>query len=54
MYCSACETEIQHTLQKTDGVTNVTVNLDKGSAVVTYDNAKVKPDQIVKVIEKEG
>ena len=54
MYCSACETKIQHALQKTDGVTNATVSMDKGSAVVTYDNAKVKPDQIVKVIEKEG
>jgi len=54
MYCSVCETKIQHALQKTDGVTNATVSLDKGSAVVTYDNAKVKPDQIVKLIEKEG
>jgi copper chaperone CopZ len=54
MYCSACETKIQHALQKTDGVRSAAVSLDKGSAVVTYDNAKVKPDQIVKVIEKEG
>src|SRR6516225_4662801 len=54
MYCSACETKIQHALTKTDGVQNATVSLDKGSATVTYDDAKVKPDQIVKVIEKEG
>ena len=54
MYCSACETKIQHALQKTDGVKSATVSLDKGSAIVTYDDAKLKPDQIVKVIEKEG
>lgn len=54
MHCNACETKIQHALQKTDGVKNAAVSLDKGSATVTYDDAKVKPDQIVKVIEKEG
>jgi len=54
MYCSACETKIHHALQKTQGVANAEVSLDKGSAVVTYDDGKVKPEQIVKVIEKEG
>ncbi|HVH85467.1 MAG TPA: heavy metal-associated domain-containing protein [Terriglobales bacterium] len=54
MYCSACQTKIQHALQKTDGVKAASVDLDKGSAIVTYDDAKIKPDQIVKVIEKEG
>ena len=54
MYCSACQTKIQHALQKTDGLKAASVDLDKGSATVTYDDAKIKPDQIVKVIEKEG
>jgi len=54
MYCSACQTKIQHALQKTDGVKEASVDLDKGSATVTYDDGKVKPDQIVKIIEKEG
>ena len=54
MYCSACQTKIQHALEKTDGVKAASVDLDKGSATVTYDDAKIKPDQIVKVIEKEG
>jgi copper chaperone CopZ len=54
MYCSACQTKIQHALQKTDGVRDANVDLDKGSATVTYDDAKVKADQIVKIIEKEG
>jgi copper chaperone CopZ len=54
MYCSACQAKIQHALQKTDGVKAASVDLDKGSATVTYDNAKIKPDQIVKVIENQG
>lgn len=54
MYCNACETKIQQALKKTDGVQSATVSLDKGSATVTYDDAKVEPDQLVKVIEKEG
>ena len=54
MYCSACQTKIQHALQKTEGVKNAAVDLDKGSATVTYDDAKVKPSQIVNIIEKEG
>jgi copper chaperone CopZ len=54
MYCSACQAKIQHALQKTDGVKEASVDLDRGSATVTYDDGKVKPDQIVKIIEKEG
>ncbi len=54
MYCDACQTKIQHVLSKTDGVKSAMVDLNSGSATVTYDDAKVKPDQIIKVIEKEG
>jgi copper chaperone CopZ len=54
MYCDACQTKIQHALSKTDGVKTATVDLNSGSATVTFDDAKVKPEQIIKVIEKEG
>lgn len=54
MYCDACQTKIQHALSKTDGVKNANVDLNSGSATVTFDDAKVKPDQIIKIIEKEG
>lgn len=30
------------------------VDLNAGSASVTFDDAKVKPEQIIKIIEKEG
>ena len=54
MYCGACQTKIQQALKKTDGVKTATVDVDKGSASVTYDDAKVKSDHIVKIIEKEA
>ncbi len=54
MYCDACQTKIQHALSKTDGVKSAQVDLQSGSATVTYDDSKVKPDQIIKVIEREG
>jgi copper chaperone len=54
MYCNACQTKIQHALNQTEGVKSATVDLDKASATVTYDDTKVKPEQIVKLIEREG
>lgn len=54
MYCDACQTKIQHALTTTSGVKNATVDLNSGSATVTFDDAKVKPEQIIKIIEKEG
>jgi copper chaperone CopZ len=54
MYCDACQAKIQHALSKTDGVKNATVDLNSGSATVTFDDAKVKPQQIIEIIEKEG
>ncbi len=54
MYCDACQTKIQQALNKTDGVKSAKVDLNSGSATVTFDDAKVKPEQIIKIIEKEG
>jgi len=54
MQCDACLAKIQQALNKTDGVKSSTVSLDAGSATVTFDDAKIKPEQIIKIIEKEG
>jgi Cu+-exporting ATPase len=54
MYCDACQTKIQQALKKTDGVKSAAVSLDRGTATVIYDDAKVTPDRIVQIIEKEG
>ena len=54
MYCDACQTKIQQALTKTAGVKDAKVDLASGSAKVTFDDGKVKPEQIIKIIEKEG
>ncbi len=54
MYCDACQTKIQQALNKTQGVKSSQVDLESGSATINYDDTKVKPDQIIKIIEKEG
>jgi copper chaperone CopZ len=54
MMCSACQVKIQNALSKTDGIKTAQVDLENGSATVTYDDGKVKPEQIIKIIEKEG
>lgn len=54
MYCDACQTKIQQALSKTAGVKDAKVDLASGSATVTFDDGKVKPEQIIKIIEKEG
>ncbi|MGH9530869.1 MAG: heavy-metal-associated domain-containing protein [Terriglobales bacterium] len=54
MYCDACQTKIEKALSKTDGVKSATIDWKAGSASVTFDDAKVNPEQIIKVIEKQG
>ena len=54
MMCSSCQVKIQNALNKTEGVKTAQVDLEAGSATVTFDDGKVKPEQIIKIIEKEG
>ena len=54
MVCSVCQASIQRALRKTKGVENATVDLQSQSATVTYNEGKVKPEQLIKVIEKGG
>jgi P-type Cu+ transporter len=46
--------KIEKALTKTDGVMSAAVDLRSGSASVTFDDAKIKPEQIIKIVEKEG
>ncbi len=54
MYCDACQTKIQHALSKTDGVKSATVDLNSGSATVTYDDGKVKPIKLSKLPRRKA
>jgi Cu+-exporting ATPase len=54
MTCAACQSRVQRTLQKQDGVTDASVNLMMGTATVTYDPAAVRPEALVEAIKQTG
>ncbi len=47
-------TQVTKTLAAVDGVNDVKVNLDKGTAEVSYDAAKVKPAMLTAAVVKAG
>jgi len=51
---SSSATQVTKTLAAVDGVNDVTVNLDKGTAEVSYDAAKVKPAMLTAAVVKAG
>lgn len=51
MTCGACATSVKIVLRKLDGVRTADVSYAKKQAVVTYDGAKVTPQQMVKAIQ---
>ena len=54
MTCAACSSRIEKVLNKKDGVENANVNLLANKATIQYDDRKINPDEIVKIIEKTG
>jgi len=54
MVCDACTAKIEKALTKTDGVKSVKLDVDSSTATVAFDDAKVKPEQLIKVFEKQG
>ena len=54
MSCGACVGHVTRALQGLDGVQSAQVSLDDKRAVVSYDPAKVRVDQMVEVVEDEG
>ncbi|MBI4972729.1 MAG: heavy-metal-associated domain-containing protein [Candidatus Omnitrophica bacterium] len=54
MTCSLCAPMVEKTLSSTKGVKKVHVDFDKKEAHVEYDDGVVKPDELVKAIDKGG
>ncbi len=54
MTCSACSAHVTKSVQKLDGVTEVSVNLLKNSMVVTYDENKIKDIDVIRAVESGG
>jgi len=52
--CASCTLSIRRALRKLDGVKKVEAGSESNQAVVTYDAAKVRPEQIVQTINDLG
>ena len=54
MTCAACQSRVQRTLQKQEGVADASVNLMMKTATVTYDPGAITPDRLVTAIRETG
>jgi mercuric ion binding protein len=54
MNCGMCPITVKKALKKVPGVKSATADLDSKQAVVTYDDAKVTPAQLVKATTDAG
>ncbi len=54
MYCSTCAKRVEGYLKKQSGVTQVSVDDQKGTGKVDYDATLIKQDQIIDACNKTG
>jgi copper chaperone CopZ len=54
MDCAMCTNAIHKKLSQTNGIIKDGISYENGSAVITYDPAKITIEKIIKVIEEAG
>jgi len=54
MTCAACSARVEKALNKHEGVVSAAVNLLANKASIEFDTDKVKPEDLIKTIEKTG
>ncbi|MFP4385027.1 MAG: heavy metal translocating P-type ATPase [Spirochaetia bacterium] len=54
MHCAGCVASVENAIKKIPGVETVTVNLNTGSALVSFKNKKTDDDSIRKAVENAG
>ena len=54
MTCSACSSHVTKSVEKLEGVQEVSVNLLKNSMVVTYDEQKLRDEDIINAVVSGG
>ncbi len=54
MSCMHCSGRVTRALEELDGVTNVDVSLDEGTATVEYDDSKVDVSKMEAAVEDAG
>ncbi|MDE3183174.1 MAG: heavy-metal-associated domain-containing protein [Bacteroidota bacterium] len=54
MDCAMCTNAVHRRLSQTDGIIKDDISYENGSAIITYDPAKITVEKIIKVIEAIG
>ena len=54
MHCASCVNSIEKGVKSLEGVDNCRVNLAMNSAVVTFDNERLNPEQVIGRIKELG
>lgn len=54
MHCKSCEVLLKESLEELDGVEEVKVSHISGIVSINLDESKVRKEDIIKKIEKEG
>lgn len=54
MVCSGCVNSVTKALKSAPGVTKVDVQLKPGKAVIEHDPSKIKPEELVRVVNETG
>ena len=54
MKCQSCVRKITDTLTEREGVTNVLIDLELKEGVVMYDSSKIRPQQIIEIVQNLG
>jgi copper chaperone len=54
MTCGGCVRSVGNVLRALDGVAKADVSLEQACAVVDYDPAKLKPEQLKRSVEEAG
>lgn len=54
MVCDSCKAKAEKALKATDGIHSATVDLENGVAKIEYDDQKISPEKIKKVINDSG
>lgn len=54
MTCRGCVSSVQRALSTTEGVAEVTLDFEAGTAQISFDETKTAPQALVAVVEDAG
>lgn len=54
IHCELCSTIIKKSLQKADGVQNITISEENKTAKIIFDDQKTNIEQLIKIIANVG